>query len=121
MRTAEHRALGFAEDLGRLLGTAEKKANEWLQQRGEVTRQLTELRDRATQLLERLGGTDGVRRGRRAAGRPAAATGDTATAGAGRGQAKGARKRKGMTAAQRKAVGERMRRYWAQRRKAESK
>jgi hypothetical protein len=29
------------------------------------------------------------------------------------------RKRRGMTAAQRKAVGERMRRYWAERRKAE--
>lgn len=35
------------------------------------------------------------------------------------GQAEGTRRRKPMTAAQRKAVGERMRKYWAARRKAE--
>ena len=45
----------FAEDLGRLLGTAERKATEWLSQREEVARQLTELRNKATQLLSQLG------------------------------------------------------------------
>ncbi len=34
---------------------------------------------------------------------------------------RGARKRRGMSAAQRKAVGERMRKYWAERRKQSAK
>lgn len=119
MRTAEERALDFAEDLGRLLGTAEKRANDWLQQRGEVARQLTQLRDKATQLLERLGVADSaaLRRGRRA-GRPAG-SGNAAAVSPGGGGTKTSRTRRGMTAAQRKAVGERMRKYWAARRKAE--
>jgi hypothetical protein len=33
----------------------------------------------------------------------------------------GTRKRRGMTAAQRKAVGERMKKYWAARRKTDAK
>ena len=114
-RSAEATALEFAEDLGRLLGTAERKANDWLQQRSEVTKQLTVLRDRATALLQRLGSEAPFAAGRRGrtSGRPPKAAG---AAGAG-----GARKRKGMSAAARKAVSERMRRYWAQRRKAEAK
>ena len=118
-RSLEDAALGFAEDLGQLLGTAEKKANDWLQQRSDVTKQLTELRDKATQLLERLGGeaTAGIKRSRKAGtgrgpGRPPGSTNQAAT---------GGRKRSQMSAAARKAVGERMRKYWAARRKAEGK
>ncbi len=119
MRTAEERALDFAEDLGRLLGTAERKANDWLAQRREVTKQLTELRDKATQLLERLGGDGVLPVGRRRAGRPrksAAPSGEAAAA-----EQTTRRKRKPMTAAARKAVGERMRKYWAARKRAEKR
>ena len=45
----------FAEDLGRLLGSAERKAAEWLDQRQTVTTQLTAIRDKATALLSQLG------------------------------------------------------------------
>jgi hypothetical protein len=37
---AESKAEAFAEDLGRLLGTAERKASEWLSQRRSVAAQL---------------------------------------------------------------------------------
>lgn len=59
--------LDFAEDLGRLLGTAEKKAAAWLEQRQAITVQLTALRDKANQLLEQLSATpvaEAIRRGR---------------------------------------------------------
>jgi hypothetical protein len=119
-RSIEDAAVGFAEDLGRLLGTAERKANDWLSQRSQVTKQLTELRDKATQLLERLGGADRAGIRRRGPGRPPRAASEDAAPTARR-AAKGARKRKGMSAAQRKAVGDRMRKYWAARKRAESK
>jgi len=45
----------FAEDLGRLLGSAERKATEWLDQRQTVATQLTAIRDKATALLSQLG------------------------------------------------------------------
>ena len=45
----------FAEDLGRLLGSAERKATEWLDQRQTVATQLTAIRDKATALLTQLG------------------------------------------------------------------
>jgi hypothetical protein len=120
MRTAEERALDFAEDLGRLLGTAERKANDWLAQRREVTKQLTELRDKATQLLERIGGDAPFPIGRRRSpGRPrkaAVPSADMPAAGTTK-----SRTRKPMSAAARKAVGERMRKYWAGRKRAEKR
>lgn len=42
---------GFAEDLGRMLGTARSKAEGWLGQRQAIVKQLTSLRDEATTLL----------------------------------------------------------------------
>jgi hypothetical protein len=109
--------LDFAEDLGKLLGTAERKANQWLSQRQEAVKTLTNLRDTANQLLERLqtGAASAVARKR---GRPAG------TAAAAEETAKPASKKKRnfkMSAAQKKAVGDRMRKYWAARRKAEAK
>lgn len=115
----EERMLDFAEDLGRLLGTAERKANEWLNQRQEAVKTLTNLRDTANQLLERLqtGATEAVkrRRGRRAAAKSTDA--ETATAS---GTVKRKRNWK-MSAAQKKAVGDRMKKYWAARRRAEGR
>src|SRR5262245_38956998 len=56
---------GFAEDLGRLLGTAQSKAEGWLGQRHLIAKQLEQIRDTASGLLSQL--TGGVRAGRRAA------------------------------------------------------
>src|SRR4051794_17693942 len=63
----------FAEDLGRLLGSAERKAAEWLDQRQTVANQLTAIRDKATALLSQLrrGSSEAPERRKRAAGGPA--------------------------------------------------
>jgi hypothetical protein len=121
VRTAEDRALDFAEDLGRLLGTAQQKATAWLDQRQEAVKTLTNLRDTANQLLERLqAGASAAASKRR--GRRRVATTDTTAANARVSQPSGKRKRNfKMSAAQKKAVGDRMRKYWAQRRKAEGR
>ena len=123
-RTLEDTALSFAEDLGRLLGTAERKANEWISQRKTVVTQLTELRDKANVLLERLGDDapfpwkSGGQMRRRKPGRPAGTTKTTqaATVGADAGARKPGRRK--FTAAQRKEAAERMRKYWAARKRA---
>ena len=107
----------FAEDLGRLLGTAQAKASNWLNQRKNVIEELTQLRDTANQLLTDLagGGVSGAaavraaRRGRQKGLNNGGVTGATA------GARKGGRPR--MSAAARKAVSVRMRKYWAQRRR----
>jgi hypothetical protein len=46
---------GFAEDLGRILGQARNKADIWLGQRQAIVKQLTQLRDEASNLLNQLG------------------------------------------------------------------
>jgi hypothetical protein len=60
---------GFAEDLGRLLGQARNKADSWLGQRQAIVKQLTQLRDEASSLLNQLGHQAAAagRRGRRVA------------------------------------------------------
>ena len=109
----------FAEDLGRLLGTAQAKASNWLNQRKNVIDELTQLRDTANQLLRDLTGESrassggGAKRGRRAAAHGGAVP-QASTAGA---RSRGRRK---MSAAARKAVSRRMRKYWAERRKAKT-
>lgn len=45
----------FAEDLGRVLGTARAKADSWLNQRQEIVKHLTGIRDTASNLLTQLG------------------------------------------------------------------
>ena len=52
---AEEKFEDFAEDLGRLLGTARVKAEGWLDQRKAIAEHLTGLRDTANQLLTQLG------------------------------------------------------------------
>src|SRR4051812_41583352 len=56
---ATHRTEGkleaFAEDLGRLLGEAQNKADGWLAQRKAIAQHLTGVRDTANQLLAQLG------------------------------------------------------------------
>jgi hypothetical protein len=48
----------FAEDVGRLLGTTERKASEWLSQRTVVARKLAAVRDEAQALLSKLNAGD---------------------------------------------------------------
>ena len=60
---------GFADDLGRLLGSATAKADRWLSQRQTIVKHLTDVRDTATKLLANLGhqaqtAVVGKRRGR---------------------------------------------------------
>jgi hypothetical protein len=57
-------AVALAEQLGRIAGTIEGKAEKWMD-RASLTDQLTAVRDRAAQLLESLAG--GAVRGRQAA------------------------------------------------------
>src|SRR3954463_10263769 len=78
----EHKLEEFAEDLGRLLGTARAKAESWIGQRQEIVKKLNRLRDEASKLLTDLGheAQAAVNRGRR--GRPrASAPAQEATAG----------------------------------------
>jgi hypothetical protein len=53
--TTEAKVEAFAEDLGRLLGTARAKADSWLNQRQEIVKHLTGIRDTASSLLTQLG------------------------------------------------------------------
>jgi hypothetical protein len=52
---AESQLEGFAEDLGRLLGTAAAKADQWMAQRQAIVKQLKDVRDTASKLLADLG------------------------------------------------------------------
>ena len=73
VRDTEQKIENFAEDLGRMLGKARAKAEGWLGQRQAIVKNLTELRDTASQLLSDLGheAERVVRRGRKP-GRPRA-------------------------------------------------
>ena len=120
----EDKIVDFAEDLGRILGTTQKKASDWMRQRQTVIKQLEGIRATADGLLGQLGSATAavVRRGRkpgRAVQSTDGVTSQPEPARKGRPQGSGARrKRSAMSPAQRKAVSERMRKYWAQRRKA---
>lgn len=63
-KSAESKLEDFAEDLGRLLGHAQNKAESWLGQRKEIAAHLTELRDAANRLLGQLGVEDEPTRAR---------------------------------------------------------
>lgn len=94
---------GFAEDLGKLLGTAQAKAEGWLSQRRAIAKQLTGIRDTASGLLQQLAGSGAslaaaVGRGHRR-GRPAGRKGRAA---AGRKRKMSARARRAISLAQKK-------------------
>ena len=52
--TIEERVVAFAEQLGRIIGTVQGKADGWLGK--DAREQLTEIRDGASNLLNQLGG-----------------------------------------------------------------
>jgi hypothetical protein len=60
----EHKIEEFAEDVGRLLGTAQAKAEDWLGQRKQIAKTLEGIRDTATNFLSQLGHQAAGRRGR---------------------------------------------------------
>jgi hypothetical protein len=114
----EHRIEDFAEDLGRMLGTARTKAEGWLGQRQAIVKNLTQLRDEATKLLADLGHEAAVagRRGQRAV--------STVLARAKRGRPVGSknaataapRKKRKLSAKARKAMSDAQKQRWAKRR-----
>jgi hypothetical protein len=95
----------FAEDLGRLHGTARAKAEGWLGQRQNVTKQLEQIRDTASDLLGQL--TGGRIGGRKRSGRPRKkAMGPRATA-------SGASPRRKLSAKAREAISRAQKKRWA--------
>lgn len=106
---------GFAEDLGKMLGTARTKAEGWLGQRQAIVKNLTALRDEATKLLSDLGHEAAVagRRGRRAVGTVISRVKRGRPVGS-KNVAKAApRKKRKMSAAARKAISEAQKKRWA--------
>jgi hypothetical protein len=110
---------GFAEDLGRLLGTARAKADRWLGQRQAIVKQLTGLRDEATSLLNQLG-HEAAAAGRR--GRHAASTVVAGLQKRGPGRPKGSgKKKRTMSAKARAAISAAQKARWAKQKAAEKK
>ena len=112
----EGRIEEFAEDLGRLLGTAQAKAEGWLGQRKAVAEQLTQIRDTAGELLTQLTGNGAnimaaVQRGRRRGRPPGRSTASDSGA-----ATQGPRKRRRMSAAARKAISDAQKARWARQR-----
>ena len=106
---AEKKVLDFAEDLGRMLGTAERKANEWLSQRKAVTAQLTQLRDKATQLLQSIGDAPSPWAApKRRPGRPSGSTSPATVE----------PKKRTMSAKARKAISDAQKKRWAKQKAA---
>jgi hypothetical protein len=124
-----HKIEEFAEDLGRMLGTARSKAEGWLGQRQAIVKQLTQLRDEATNLLNQLGEQAAVagRRGRRAASAVVAAVqkrGPGRPAGSKNKKAiiiVGGKKRRKMSAKARAAISRAQKARWAKQKAGEKK
>ena len=98
----------FAEDLGRLLGTARAKAENWIGQRQNVAKQLEQIRDTATGLLQQL--TGGEKRRRPGRGRTPRAASPAANP-------TEQRPRRKLSARARKAISDAQKRRWAKARK----
>jgi hypothetical protein len=109
----------FAEDLGRLLGSARAKADSWLKQRQAVVKELTNIRDAASELLNQLGHqaartTRSVRRlvgGSRTRPAPAATASEVASA--------PRRRRRKLSAAARAKISAAQKARWAKVRRTE--
>jgi hypothetical protein len=113
----------FAEDLGKLLGTAQAKASSWLEQRKSIADQLTQIRDTANDYLQRLSGeaasvAAAVRRGRRR-GHPPGSGKKTGKRGPGRPKGSGAKKG-GMSPEGRARIAAAQKARWAKIRKAKA-
>ena len=123
------RLADFAEDLGNLLGTTERKAAEWLSQRDSVAKQLSAIRDKAGSLLQQLGSFSGESplpwRKRKSTGRrrgrpPGSRNKKAATAVVAAGKAASRRTRKPMSAEARAKIAAAQRARWAKQKKAKN-
>src|SRR5262245_14468788 len=117
-KTLDSRVEAFAEDLGRLLGTARTKAEGWMNQRKEIIQHLSDIRDTATRLLGDLGqqAERVVRRGRPAGSTNAAARAEFAAQPVSR-----RRRRRKMSAEARARIAEAQRKRWAAQKAGEKK
>ena len=93
----------LAGEIGRVFGTTEAHARKWLGQKKALLGALHAVRERATDLIEEVGGS--VRK----------ATGKSVPAAVHNRAAR--RTRRGWTAAQREAARVRMKKFWAMKRK----
>src|SRR5436305_7706477 len=107
MATSDSKIEDFAEELGKLLGTAQAKAEGWLGQRTQITKTLSGIRDTATKLLTQLGEETRLVVGRRR-GRPPG----SGKRGPGRPKGSG-RKRRKMSPAARKKISDAQKKRWA--------
>ena len=115
----EQKIEDFAEDLGRILGSARAKAEGWLGQRQAIAKHLAEIRETASKLLTDLG-HEAQRAARR--GRPAGSGRGPGRPKRGPGRQPGSgRKRRTMSAEARKAISEAQKKRWAAQKAAEKK
>jgi len=116
--TADSRVEAFAEDLGRLLGSAQSKAEGWLGQRREIAKHLSEIRDTASRLLTDLGhqAERVVRRGRPGGSKNRAAAAVQPVP-----QPISRRKRRKISAEGRARIAEAQRKRWAAQKAADKK
>ena len=111
MASSDHKFEDFAEELGKLLGTAQAKAEGWLGQRKQISQALVGIRDTATRLLSDLGhGAQAVIKRR---GRPVGSKNQPAP--------QGKRKRRKMSAKARAAISAAQKARWAKLKAAEKK
>src|SRR4051794_16076496 len=117
-RRATTQLEGFAEDLGRLLGTATAKAESWLSQRQQIVKNLTQVRDTASKLLAELGPQlqAAVRPGRPAESKGRRSDRSIIIVGG-----KTRRKRRKMSAKARAAISAAQKKRWAAQRAGEKK
>jgi hypothetical protein len=108
----EEKLESFAEDLGRMLGTARAKADSWLGQREQIVKALEVVRDTSSGLLRQLG------EGATAAARRV--TGRRAKRGPGRPKGSG-RKRRKLSAEARERIAAAQRARWAKFKAAKKK
>jgi hypothetical protein len=106
----ETRIEAFAEDLGRLLGTARAKADNWLSQRQQIAKHLTDIRDTASNLLTQLG--DEAKNVRRRKSTPEILDASTPI---------GRKKRRKMSAKARAAISAAQKARWAKQKAGEKK
>jgi hypothetical protein len=107
----------FAEELGKLLGKAQAKAEGWLGQRTQIAKSLEGIRDTASKLLSDLG-----HQAQRIARKGQLAVGRTVTKrGSRRPAAPVARKRRKMSAKARAAISAAQKARWAKLRASQKK
>jgi hypothetical protein len=115
----EEKLLDFAEDLGRLLGTAQAKADGWLNQRTTIAEQLAQIRDTANQYLQQLtGGGAATTGGAVPGGRKGRPPGSTNKRAPGRPPGSGRKKKRTMSAEARQKIAAAQRARWAKQKSA---